>query len=172
MSLQSCWEFISSSLKGGWSQETKNLGFFLFCTCTSSLPLPFPRLCTTLPQGLGICLLSVKMATPDDKVLFCPCVTKPGSVCFVLCHLCTMPMAGRSVWFSPPHFGCLGEMPIGKSSRSGWRPVCFSACPIEHKAMVILHRCHIYFLCLLLLFLYCYDSCQCIRKWLQANFLL
>lgn len=67
------------SLPESWSAETskedeakrlKSL-FFSFCTCTSSLPLPFPRLCTALPQSLGICLLSVKVATPKDKMLFC-----------------------------------------------------------------------------------------------------
>lgn len=70
MSPQSSWELISRNLEGGWSQETKNL-VASFCTCTSSLPLPFPRLCTALPQSLGICLLSVKVATPSDKILFC-----------------------------------------------------------------------------------------------------
>lgn len=41
--------------------------FFLFCTCTSPLLLPFHRLWTAFPQGLGIPFLSVKMASPDDK---------------------------------------------------------------------------------------------------------
>lgn len=118
------WELISSNLTEDEAKRLKSLVFFPFCTCTSSHPLPFPRLCTALPQGFRLCLLSVKMATPDDKVSFCPCVAKPGSGYFcavVLCHLCTVPMAARLVWFSPPQFGCWGEMSIEKSSRSCWK---------------------------------------------------
>lgn len=112
--------------------EAKRLKTFLYplCTCTSSLPLPFPWLCTVLPQGLGIGLLSVEMATPDDKGLLGPWLPNQAVTISVLSNLCTLPMAGGSAWFSPPHFGCSGDISIGKSSRRG----C--------KVCVLLSMCH------------------------------
>lgn len=86
LSLKTCHHSLPESWSATTSKadEAKRLKtlFYPLCTCTSSLPLPFPRLCTVLPQGLGIGLLSVEMATPDDKVLLGSCVAKPGSDCF------------------------------------------------------------------------------------------
>lgn len=121
---QSSWELISRNLKGGWSQETKKLVFFPFA--------PAPHLCLCLSLDFVLhCLKAWEFASyqwkwPHLKIkcYSAPCVAKPGSDYFcalVLCHLCTLPMAGRPVWFSPPHFGCLGEKSIGKSSRSCWK---------------------------------------------------
>lgn len=108
---------------------------FPFCTCTSSIPLPFLGFWTVLSGSLGICLLSLKMATPNDKVLFWRVCCKSSqffcrrwqlwlfecSYALLSLWFCHGLKARQSIWFLPPHFGCLGKICPAKSSRSCWK---------------------------------------------------
>lgn len=113
LSLKAC----HHSLPESWSAETskgdeaRRLKILLL----PSAPAPHLCLCLSLDFVLH-CLKAWEFASyqckwPHLVIKFysAPYVAKPGSDYFcalMLCHLCTLPVAGRPVWFSPLHCGC------------------------------------------------------------------
>lgn len=169
------WELISSNLTEDEAKRLKSLFFFPFA------PAPHLTPCLSLDFVLP-CLKASDFASYQWKwphlMIKCHSAHVLQNQAVAISMLWCFAISAQCPWqrgwygFLLLNLGVEGKCPLRRAQEAAERPVCFSACSILHKAMVILHRCHIYFLCLLLLSLYCHGSCQCIRKWLHANFLL